>query len=211
MHTVIVSTHYDDAVLSGWTLMDGVADVDVVTVFTQPPPPGFLTRWDQGSGAPDSATRVEQRAAENRAALALAGARPIDVGLLEGQYGGGPVRPDELEPFIADAEVVYVPAAVFVRGTNTEHALVRDAALAVRPDARLYVDQPYCQFRSDVPLPPRLSRGRSLQAVSLDETTRTRKAEAIGCYTGELHNLEAFFGPLTEPDVLRQEGFWVER
>jgi hypothetical protein len=210
MHTVILSTHYDDAVLSGWTLMDGVADVDVVTVFTQPPEPGFLSRWDQGSGAPDSATRVEQRAAENRAALALAGARPTDVGLLEGQYGGGPVRPDELEPYIADAEVVYIPAAVFIQGTNTEHALVRDAALAVRPDARLYVDQPYCQFRSDVPLPPQLSKGRSLRAVALDEPIRARKAEAIGCYTGELPNLEAFFGPLTDPDVLRQEAFWIE-
>jgi hypothetical protein len=211
MRTVILSTHYDDAVLSAWTLMDGVADVDVVTVFTRPPRPGFLSRWDRGSGAQDSAARVEERAAENRAALALAGARPIDIGLLEGQYGGGPVGPDELEPYIADAEVVYVPAAVFIRSSNTEHALVRDAALAVRPDARLYVDQPYCQFRSDVPLLPQLSKGRSLQAVSLGDTTRRRKAEAIGCYTGELPNLEAFFGPLTDPDVLRQEAFWIER
>jgi hypothetical protein len=46
--------------------------------------------------------------------------------------------------------------------------------------------------------------------VALDETTRTRKAEAIGCYAGELRNLEASFGPLTEPDVLRQEAFWIE-
>jgi len=164
MRTVILSTHYDDAVLSGWTLMDGVADVEVVTVFTQPPPPGFLSGWDRGSGAPDSATRVEQRAVENRAALALAGARPVDVGLLEGQYGGRPVRP-ELEPYIADAEVVYAPAAVFIQGSNTEHGHVRDVALALRPDSRLYVDQPYCRFRSDVPLPPQLSTGGAVSGL----------------------------------------------
>jgi hypothetical protein len=208
VRTVLVSTHFDDAVFSCWSVLEEHEDVTVVTVFSGVPRPGFVTDWDRDTGV-DSATRMAQRADENRAALAVAGARAIDVGVLEGMYGGGVVEPADLEPFLSDADVLYVPAGVFLKGSHVEHTLVRDAALTVRPDARLYADQPYCLFRGDVELPEELAGGRTHQRVELDGAARERKAESIRCYAGELDKLEAFFGPCADPDVLREEAFWV--
>jgi hypothetical protein len=209
LRTVIVSTHFDDAVLSCWSVVDGSDDVDVVTVFTDGPPPGIVTAWDRDTGV-DSATRMVQRTDENRAALALAGRTPIDLGLLEGQYDGGTVDPALLEPYLRTADTVYVPAAIGVDHGNPEHGVVRDVCLQLRPDACLYADQPYCLFRADVPLELPVSDGRKLTAIALTPTQRTRKAAAISCYAGEIPKLERQFGSCTDPDRLAWEGFWVQ-
>ena len=109
---VVVSPHLDDAVLSCWSLIDSFEDVAVVTVFTAAPPPGFVSDWDRDTGV-DSATRMAQRTAENRAALAVAGREPVDVGLLECEYPGGGIVPREaIRPFVAEAQTVYVPAGI---------------------------------------------------------------------------------------------------
>jgi LmbE family N-acetylglucosaminyl deacetylase len=211
MRAVIVSTHLDDAVLSCWSVIDGPGDVTVVTVFTGGPEPGPLTEWDLLGGAPDSATRMEQRRAEDRAALAVAGRVPVHLGHLESQYvdGAPDVPRSALVPCLDDADVVYAPAGIAVgRDPHQDHTVVRDAVQGVRPDAILYADQPYCQFRTDVELVD--PRDRSASLVELDEETRVRKAEAIRCYVGELPILESpeYFGPFATPDRLVFELFW---
>jgi hypothetical protein len=80
-----LSPHLDDAVLSCWSLIDSDEDVTVVTVFSGAPESGFVSPWDADSGV-DSATRMAQRVAENRAALAVAGREAVDVGLPECGY-----------------------------------------------------------------------------------------------------------------------------
>jgi LmbE family N-acetylglucosaminyl deacetylase len=209
MRTVVVSTHLDDAVLSCWSVIDGPGDVTVVTVFTGGPEPGPLTEWDRLGGAPDSATRMVERRAEDTAALAVAGREPVHLGLLESQYvAGDPDVPwSALEPHLGDADVVYAPAAMAVgRLPHHDHCIVRTAVLAVRPDVRLYADQPYCRFRPDAH--PYDLLGRAHELVELDEGMRVRKAEAIRCYKGELPILEAAYGPFAVPDKLRFELLW---
>jgi LmbE family N-acetylglucosaminyl deacetylase len=208
MTLVVVSTHFDDAVMSCWSLIDSGDDVTVLTVFTGGPEPGVLTAWDADSGV-DSSTRMQQRREENRAALALAGRKPVDLGCLEGMYGGEGVDPDKLRPHLTGTDVVYIPAGVGVEHVNKEHVLVRDACLAVRGDCRLYADQPYCLFRDDTELPPELATGRDRLIAVLPADQRARKVEAIACYSGEVSKLEAAYGPLTEPDRLRHEVFWL--
>jgi hypothetical protein len=209
VQVVIVSTHLDDAVFSCWHVLAGpTADVRVVTVFAGRPDPGVTTSWDADTGV-DSATRMAQRVEENQAALAVAGRAGVDLGLLEGQYGGGAVDPEDLRPHLAAADVVYVPAGISLGHVNAEHVVVRDASLAVRPDATLYADQPYCLFRSDVDLPEGLAAGRERRAIQLGPVERQRKAEAIRCYAGELRKLEREFGPCAEPARLLGEAVWT--
>jgi hypothetical protein len=210
LKAVVVSTHLDDAVMSCWSLIDGAPDVSVVTVFTGGPEPGFLGAWDSDSGAPDSATRMEERRAEDRSALALAGCAFVHLGVLEVEYGGGECRPEAIAHLLADAPVVYAPAGIGLRHVNEEHGRVRDTVLSLRPDAVLYADQPCCGFRSDTQLPAALATGRVAAVVALTAEQRQRKSRAIGCYAAELPKLERpeSFGPFADPGNLEHEVFW---
>jgi len=207
---VVVSTHLDDAVMSCWSLLDGASNVAVITVFTDGPEPGFLGAWDSDSGAPDSATRMRQRRAEDVAALAVAGCAYMHVGLLEVEYGGGTCPPDALDTHVSSADVVYAPAGIGLRHVNKEHGRVRDAVLMLRPDARLYADQPYCGFRDDTELATELAAGRKRDLCALNAEQRARKSQAIRCYRGELTKLERpeSFGPFAQPEHLAHEIFW---
>ena len=207
---VVVSTHLDDAVMSCWSLLDDASNVTVVTVFTGSPEPGFLGAWDSDSGAPDSATRMQERRAEDVAALAVAGCPYVHVGLLEVEYGGGSCPPGVLDAHLSNADVVYAPAGIGLRHVNNEHGRVRDAVLTLRPDARLYADQPYCDFRDDTELTTELAAGRQRDVRALSAEQRARQLRAIHCYRGELTKLERpeSFGPFARPERLAYEVFW---
>lgn len=212
MTIVVVSTHLDDAVLSCWSIVAGDADVTVVTVFTgSPEDPNLVTDWDRDTGL-TSKERMAARIDENRAALAVAGRSPIDLGFLESQYGGRSIDAGVLAERLRDAELVYLPAGTGVPGgrVHPEHVLVRDACLELRPDARLYADQPYCLFRPGLE-PPAPLRDRYSEAdnILLTLPQRERKAEAITLYAGEVPKLDRAFGiRLTDPEVLVRETFW---
>ncbi len=209
MRVAVFSTHLDDAVFSCWQVLTSGDDVEVVTVFTAgPTDPQLQTSWDRDTGV-SSLIRMEQRIAENDAALAVAGRTATNLGLLEGQYGGGSVDPNVLRPPLESADRVYVPAAVFLRGQHEEHVRVRDVCLSIRPDATLYADQPYCLFTSDVQLSAQLSDGRKHMRIQLTPEQREQKAAAIRCYGGELAKLESFFGACTDPDRLLEEALWA--
>jgi LmbE family N-acetylglucosaminyl deacetylase len=212
---VVVSPHFDDAVLSCWSLVDSDADIEVVTVYTAGPDDSALvTRWDADTGV-TSQVRMQQRAEENRAALAIAGRSATNLGGLEGQYGDGSVDEDVLAAEIRAAEIVYLPAGTATHddGVNKEHVRVRDAGLRIRPDAWLYADQPYNHFRAGLELPADLrDRFADAQEVLLSQTRRGRKAAAIACYAGELQKLAKAFGlELTDPTILTRETFWQPR
>ena len=116
MTIVVVSTHLDDAVLSCWSIVAGDADVTVVTVFTgSPEDPNLVTDWDRDTGL-TSKERMAARIDENRAALAVAGRSPIDLGFLESQYGGRSIDAGVLAERLRDAELVYLPAGTGVPG-----------------------------------------------------------------------------------------------
>jgi len=208
MAITIVSTHLDDAVFSCWTIIDGEGDVEVVTVFTAGPADRRIVPWDADTGV-DSATRMVQRAAENDAALALAGRRATNLGFLENMYDDGSIDLAVLGDHLAQAELVYIPAGVGIEHVNPEHCVARDACLSIRPDARLYADNPYCHFRPDIELPAGIGVGLTRTVVPLTSEQRSRKAEALRCYAGELAKLEELYGPCTDPDRLQYEVFWA--
>ena len=98
MPTIILSPHPDDAVLSLWRVLDGDGEVVVLNVFGGSPAGHHGDAWwDRLTGAADSVARMAERHAEDRAALALAGREPANLGLLDGQYRD--VEPP-LEPLV---------------------------------------------------------------------------------------------------------------
>jgi hypothetical protein len=87
VRTVVCSPHFDDAVLSCWSVLERDPGCAVVNVFTGAPAGARFTSWyDQMNGASSSATHMRQRALEDRDALSVAGKTPIDLGMLEVQY-----------------------------------------------------------------------------------------------------------------------------
>ncbi len=146
--TLVVSPHFDDAVLSAWALLEQ-PDVRVANVFTAAPPGTGRTYWEGLTRARGTvAERIVERVLEDRDALALAGVLPVNLGFLEALYGGGPNLPstaiyEKLEPLVAQAETSYFPAAI---GGHPDHGVVRDLGKRFRSagaDIRFYADCPY--------------------------------------------------------------------
>ena len=137
---VVLSPHFDDAVLSCWTvLVRHDLDVIVVNVFARIPQRGILSEWDRGTislridrrllvrarrlGRPDSAARtprsrdsawlVGRRIAEDRRALAAIGRAPVNLSLLDAQYRAHPAYslPDPAPSEITAELIRHVPRA----------------------------------------------------------------------------------------------------
>jgi LmbE family N-acetylglucosaminyl deacetylase len=158
---VIMSPHFDDAVLSCWSVLTGSHQVEVVNVFTGPRGPETgLHEGELLTGVNDSVAHARERANEDRAALASVGARPHNLDLLEypPSLAGRRLAPRrrnrhkhrlrelvEASAQHVDREAhVYVPAAL---GGHPDHELVREfGCRLVREGARVsfYADQPYC-------------------------------------------------------------------
>jgi len=191
---VVVSTHLDDAVFSCYALL-GPGTV-VVTVLAGVPPEGVLGDWDEAGGAASSHRRVLERRAEDERALALPGATPVHLDFPDSQYWPELGEPsaaavsDALRTYL-DGEV-YAPAGI----GNPDHILVRDAVLAVRPDAVLYADLPYAL---------RHGFGRYGRDIWLDDDAAARKIAAASCYATQLEQLAADFGDFLAPAAVRRE------
>lgn len=223
---LVVSAHLDDAVLSAYAVLG--PDTTVVTVLAGLPPDGVVGAWDAGSGADDSRSRVAERRAEDLRALALTGAAHVHLDFLDRQYvgRGGARAPaeadvsDALRPLLLDAEEVYAPSALSARtlrsrlrpSGHSDHRLVRDAALAVRPDAILYADLPYARHpRSGGFRLPREVRGRGLRrhVVRLGAATIAEKLRAVECYATQLAPLARAFGDFVSEPTLGTEAYWA--
>jgi len=223
---VVVSAHLDDAVLSCYSVLS--PDVLVVTVLAGFPPAGTLGPWDAAGGATDSAQRIEERRGEDRKALERSGATPVHLEFPDREYVGLGVCPPptpqaltaSLRDYLTDAKVVFAPAAVSTNSANplrrlrrrgrSDHRLVRDAVLSVRPDATLYADLPYALSpdRGFV-LPKELDRaGRAERQRELDPILVAEKLESVRCYATQLDQLVDLFGDFVNEASLKREVLW---
>ena len=146
--TVILSPHFDDAVLSCWHVLASAGGVLVVNVFAGEPPAGTLGWWDELAGASDSAAAVRARIEEDRQALALAGRAAVNLPFLDSQYRQSDQASGEIVQalrgvLIKDARI-YAPASL--GDHHPDHTAVRAAALALHAegaDVALYADLPH--------------------------------------------------------------------
>jgi LmbE family N-acetylglucosaminyl deacetylase len=145
---IILSPHFDDAVLSCWHLLAGVRKALVVNVFAGEPPVGTLGWWDRLAGATDSTEVVRIRAEEDRQALALAGHAYVNLPFLDSQYRQADQAPEDiveaLRGVVAPGARIYAPASL--GDGHRDHTAVRTAALALYAEGAslaLYADLPH--------------------------------------------------------------------
>jgi hypothetical protein len=147
-HAVVLSPHFDDAVLSCWHVLAGADEVLVVNVFAGEPAAGALGWWDRFAGATDSAAAVRTRIEEDRRALALAGRTAVNLPFLDSQYRQGDQAPAEIVEvlrgiLVADTRI-YAPASL--GDHHRDHTAVRAAALELWAEGAnvvLYADLPH--------------------------------------------------------------------
>ena len=158
---LVLSPHWDDAVLDCWEILSGSGAVNVVNVFAGVPAAGTLAAWDELTGASDSAQRARERQAEDAralglapapagTALVLAGRSAVNAALLDAQYrrGAGVPAPEQIDLAVsscaAAASRIHAPAAI---GGHPDHLAVRRYArllLEAGFEVSLYAELPYC-------------------------------------------------------------------
>ena len=203
---LIVSPHLDDAALSCWSVLarpgSPGGSITVLDVCAGLPASGVLGEWDARSGATSSRERVEERRAEELSALAGTGALIVLLELLDWQFG--PVGEEVaavLAPHLAGAGWVYAPAGI---GGHRDHLRVRDAVLALHPEAILYADLPYAlRHGFEPPLP-----GYEPEERLLGAEEAAAKVAALGHYATQLPLLEQDYGPVLDPRALAREVFF---
>lgn len=212
---LLLSPHWDDAVLSCWSLLCDERELNVVNVFAAIPTPGRRATWDAVLGARDSSERASLRMAEDERALAGAGRRAVSLPLLDREYRAGPfaLGLDDLDRAlvseVAGASRVHAPAGI---GGHVDHVLTRRYARALLwagIPVTLYAELPYCVFhgwpawvRGSGPAPRRdvdaywrsfLSGVPEMPPLSSGEVARLEpsraraKREVIGRYEASLN------------------------
>lgn len=164
---LVLSPHYDDAVLSlGGLLGEYPGGKIVATFFTGSPKTLFGWRWDRLSGFSNSAEATAARKKENEAALALLSAAARDFNYTDYQYRGKSAEAAAKAERGVEADIemliaryrgrpirLYGPAAFGPRITHPDHKILHDAFMAVAERLRndpsiaffLYEDEPYVQ------------------------------------------------------------------
>jgi len=234
---VILSPHFDDAVLSCWRVLAGASEVLVVNVFAGQPPAGVLGSWDLLAGATDSAAAVRLRIEEDRRALALAGRRSVDLPFLDGQYREHDQAPEEiveaLRGVLAAGARIYAPASL--GDHHCDHTAVRSAALALHAEGAevvLYADLPHATVcgwprwvlgggsctavdRADERWASQLNatgipvERMAAAAHRLATEDHARKLEAVRAYSSQKEPLERSFEcSLEDPELLCFEVDW---
>ncbi len=219
--TVVVSTHLDDAVLSCYGMLS--PSTVVVTVLAGLPPQGILGEWDRLGGATDSRLRVSERREEDRCALRLSGAEPVHLDFLDSQYVAAArtsapsveAIKSALRRYLGEAPAVFAPSALSARERfrwrrrrHSDHALIRAAVLAVRPDATLYADLPYALSArgAGFSLPAGVDPSNRMEhRFQLDDDLLAQKIESARCYQTQLAQLSDLFG-----DFMTQAGLGLE-
>ncbi|MBO9353803.1 PIG-L family deacetylase [Bordetella petrii] len=129
-----ISPHFDDAVFSCGAWLAACPGSTVLTVYSGvPPSTAPLPDWDRRCGFQRADQAMMARYEENRAAMAVLGARGLGLGLLDDQYHGPPLEAGRITGMLATAlttlqpDIVLAPLGLFHR----DHVRVADAALTV--------------------------------------------------------------------------------
>ena len=201
-HAVILSPHFDDAVLSCWHLLAGAGEVLVVNVFAGEPAAGVLGWWDR----PDQASEADQASEEIVEALrgvVAAGARiyaPASLGDHHRDHTA--VR--------AAALALHAEGANLVLYADLPHATVcgwppwvLDGASSTGADraGELWASQ---LRATGIPVERMVAAAHRLPADD-----HARKLEAVLAYRSQTGPLELLFGSsLEDPQLLGFEVAW---
>lgn len=234
---LLLSPHWDDAVLDCWGLLAGPSALTVVNLFAGVPTSGRVPLWDAITGAEDSSARARERRAEDTLALEHAGRTAVNLPLLEAQYRSPPpaLKLDDLDlalkAHVACASHVYAPAGI---GSHPDHLLARSYARALMSSGMpvtLYAELPYCVlhgwphwvdgraaepnrdvdalWRSFLEDVPELPELRAAEVRRLNDASAAAKLAALRRYRTQLPALSyGARGLLEDPETHRFEVSW---
>jgi LmbE family N-acetylglucosaminyl deacetylase len=137
---VVVSPHFDDAILGAAHLLATYPGSTVITVLGGQPPayPPEATDWDACGGFVAGDDVVSARRQEDAAAMAFLDATPVWLEFADHQYlaKDDRPRPADVAPALATAIAAADPTAVFLPFglANPDHVLTHDAGLLVRSE-----------------------------------------------------------------------------
>jgi LmbE family N-acetylglucosaminyl deacetylase len=140
---VVVSPHFDDAVLGAAHLLGTYPGSTVITVLGGRPPayPPEPTEWDASGDFSPGDDIVAARRHEDTVALALLRAEPVWLEFPDHQYLEPADRPGpaDVAPALEAALAARRPTAVFLPMglANPDHGLTHDAGMAVRAGGAL--------------------------------------------------------------------------
>jgi LmbE family N-acetylglucosaminyl deacetylase len=227
---VVVSPHFDDAVLSAAAVLHRRrARALVVTVCGGPPERrAAVSDWDRVCGFPDGAVAAELRGTEDLRALSFVGARSLHLEFVDDPYRAAfPVAEvaAALRQFAARDVRLWVPMGL---GRHPDHEGVREASLAAgRASCRLlfYADLPHAlDRRADGPptlealegkygpiirhVAASVPLGRRWRSL-LDREEMHSKLKMLDAYRSQLEPLRRGWPHLTSPTgLLSAEFVW---
>jgi LmbE family N-acetylglucosaminyl deacetylase len=135
---VVVSPHFDDAVLGASDLLGSYPGSTVITLVAGRPPqyPAEPTDWDACGGFKAGDDVVAVRRKEDVAALEVLDATPVWLDVADHQYLAKEdwQDPEEVAPSLKEAIVNLDPTAVFLPMgiANPDHVLTHDAGMIAR-------------------------------------------------------------------------------
>jgi LmbE family N-acetylglucosaminyl deacetylase len=213
----VLSPHCDDAVFGCGELLADRPGSTVITVFAgRPDPDRPLTRWDAAAGFVEGDDVMAHRRAEDRAALAMLGARPRWLPFLDAQYGG-PLGVDAIVAGLAATvracrpDAVAIPLGLFHDDHKTTHeAGLRLAQRWPQLTWLLYADALYRRIAGLVEARLDQLRAAGLAADPLPAPARRHdelKRRAVACYASQLRALSGT-GVDGHADVFEPERYW---
>lgn len=191
---LLISPHFDDAILSAGQFIAERPDTEVLTVFGGFPenPEKVSTPYDQKCGFKHALDAVSERRRENNEATALLRATKIDLEFPDGQYGTH-VPAEKLTEVLqrivdnGEYEAIYAPLGL----GHPDHLKVSDAVLAIDTDLPVYLWE-------DLPIrvtEPELVEVRlNSIGISYDDLTRSvfnrvfiaDKVRSLMCYGSQM-------------------------
>ena len=206
---MVISPHFDDAVMSCGHLLAAAGTALVVTVFGGSPSstPDTVTPWDASCGFQQGDDVVACRRQEEAQALAALGVHGDALELLDRQYrGGARYSINEVAGHLGSKLDEWQPSAVVVPMAlkNRDHLLARSAALQHRrsTDPRTwvcYAEFPYVWREPDAAakeVSQLRRKGYRLTPVLGIPTSPERKAASLGQYTSQLQGLGLDVAPV---------------
>ncbi len=215
---VVVSSHFDDAVLSCGGLIGALDECTVLTVFGGSPASWNVFRdWDnRASGFPVGTDVIAARCHEDKNALATLGATGATLDYLDSQYRDYAVRYDhrKLGRAIADAiqrigaEVAVVPLGLGHRDHEDVAAACR-CAMQMRPAIRwfVYQDLPHgyeIRSRYRRMALKRFAAMKPKKALLVIPREKVNKRNAIDHYASQVRAM----GSNRVENAFREERYW---
>lgn len=189
---LLVSPHFDDAILSAGQFMADRPDTEIVTVFGGFPitPENVKTPYDEKCGFKHALDAVSERRRENKAATALLNATAIDLDFPDSQYN----NPFALEDIVNSLqylidnnwyEAIYAPIGL----DHPDHVIVSEAVMRLNFPRNIYLweDLPIRVLKPEeaVNRAGRLGLSFEVQPATTHEKM-AKKARALSCYTSQI-------------------------